>query len=92
MGVAVPPAKANPPLGVDADAVLAFAATPKRFQSIPRRCSQVVEPLRAVKIEQLATRNSLERTKSRNIAIMKQVLRVFRGERPDHGNILLRIT
>jgi hypothetical protein len=42
------PDKANSPLIVDADRVLALAFTAGRFKTISRRHAEIVEPLRIV--------------------------------------------
>lgn len=90
--IAVVPAEADAPLVVDPDTVLAFSIASKRFEAVPRRCSQVVELPRAVQEEQLAAGDPFERTKSTYIAIIEQSLRVLRSKRPDHSKILVRVT
>jgi len=53
------PSKADPPLLVDADAVLTGAIAPQLLQSVTRRDPRVVECLRGVQDQQLAQRRSL---------------------------------
>ena len=48
VGVAVTPTKANPPLIVDADAVLTFPISTQCFQTVAGWDTQVSEPSRAV--------------------------------------------
>jgi hypothetical protein len=47
-GISLAPAEAEPPLIVDADAVLAGTIPPKCFQTIARRNSQEIEGCRCV--------------------------------------------
>jgi hypothetical protein len=58
--VAVAPFKTNPPLVIDADAVLAFAPAFQGFQPVARRHGQVMQRPRAVDIFQLAPRRVLD--------------------------------
>jgi len=92
VGVTIAPAKANPPLAVDANAVLTSSIASQYFQTVAGRAAQVVEPPRSVQVEPLATGRSFKRAKLTNIAIIEELLRVFRCKRPDHEDRLLRIT
>jgi hypothetical protein len=65
------PDKADPPLVVDANAVLAFPVSRERFKAITWRHPQILNILRGVPHAQLATRNGL------NIA----------GQSPDHTTV-----
>lgn len=65
------PDKADPPLIVDADAVLAFPVSRERFKAIARGHPQILNILGGVQHAQLATRNGL------NIA----------GQSPDHTTV-----
>jgi hypothetical protein len=69
------PDKADPPLVVDANAVLAFPVSRERFKSIAWGHPQILNILGGVQHAQLATRNGL------NIA----------GEPPDHTAVSDRL-
>ena len=71
VGVVVAPDEANPPLVVDANAVLAMAIAPKRLQAIPGRLLEIVQPADAIQIEQLAPCHPLEGTKPGYGSVLK---------------------
>lgn len=52
---AIPPFEADPPLIVDADAVLAPTIAVQRLQTVARRHTQVVESLRGIDRQKLRT-------------------------------------
>jgi hypothetical protein len=65
------PDKADPPLVIDANAVLAGTVAGEWFQAIPRRGSQVTQIIRIVEIEQLPPRRPLDggRQLARHLAV-----------------------
>src|SRR3954471_17035659 len=58
--ILVPPAEAQPPLVVDADAMLAGAVTWQLLQAIARRYPEIVQVLRGVKNKKLPKRGTLQ--------------------------------
>ena len=58
--VAVHPFEADPPLLVDADAVLPFSAAPQGFQPVSRRDSEILEANRSVQKLQSVERSFLD--------------------------------
>jgi hypothetical protein len=74
--VSIRPAKANPPLVVDADAVLAFAASSERFQAVSWGHSQVFEPHSLSKEQQFSTCLPLDREKPQNALIVEEHFRL----------------
>jgi hypothetical protein len=85
VGIAIPPAKADTPLLVHANTVLACAIAPELFQSIAGRHAQVVELLGRVHRHEFAQHRALEtrRIASDGLA-SEQTLRISIGEGVDH--------
>jgi hypothetical protein len=54
------PSEANPPLIVDADAVLPTPITRQLLESVSRWASQVIQNLRRIQDQQLAKRHALQ--------------------------------
>jgi hypothetical protein len=79
------PPEANPPLIVDANAVLTLASTNQRFQPVAGRRSQVIESRCASEHGQLTPGDPLNRSKSRNIFVVRQSLCISRAKAPDHS-------
>jgi len=59
VGITMPPLKADPPLIVDPDAVLAGTVAGKLLQAVPGRHAEVVESLGGIEDQQLAQRGTL---------------------------------
>ena len=59
-GVAVSPFKANPPLLIDTDAILAGAVSTQSLQTVGRRHAQILQSLCPVKHAQLTQRHLLD--------------------------------
>lgn len=53
VGVTISPAKANPPLIVDPDAVLALSISGELFEAVSRRHSEIAQQVSCVKQEEL---------------------------------------
>jgi hypothetical protein len=85
MGVAVSPGKANPPLIVDADAVLAFPVPYELFQAIARWSPQVLERFRRVHHDQFAQGETLQvrRELSRPVTL-PDAFRILVAKASDH--------
>lgn len=83
--VALAPAKADAPLVVDPDAVLALAITFQRFQSVCRGNPQVFERRRAVEHAQLAARHILNiRRQASGLRSRPDQLGFLVGKASDH--------
>jgi hypothetical protein len=72
MRLSIPPDEAESPLIIDANAVLTHPIPLQRFQPVTRRDPEVIQPPSRVKIQQFASRHSLERSKPGDVAIAKQ--------------------
>jgi hypothetical protein len=83
--LAVLPRKANPPLIVDADTVLSFAIAFQCFEAIVRWNLEIFKTSCLMQIQQLSTRDSLNRSEPWNIPISKQLFGSGVAERTDHG-------
>jgi hypothetical protein len=89
MGVSAIPPKANPPLIVDAYAVLTFAISCKRLQVIARRNAQIPNVFRCFNHRQLPERALLNVRRKRCYAFpLEQALRVPASERLNHRQII----
>jgi hypothetical protein len=86
VGVTASPSETDPPLIVDADAVLALPITSQSFQAVPRRNTQVVQALGRIKHAELAQRHPLHvRAEPPGWAPHEQALRIPVAEASDHG-------
>ena len=65
------PCETNPELIVDANAILTFAVTLKCFESVAGRDSEIGKPLCAMQINQLTPCNTLNRSETGNIPVIK---------------------
>jgi hypothetical protein len=54
------PLEANPPLVVDADAVLSLAVSFERFETVPRQCGKVFERGRCLETIQFQSRSAFD--------------------------------
>ena len=63
VGLSPLPTKADPPLVVDANAVVPYPAPTKLLEAVPRRHSQVVQGGRGVQLHELAQRDSMHRVR-----------------------------
>ena len=86
------PAKTDPPLIVDTDAVLALAIALQCFQPVSGRYEQVLEGARLAQIKELAARRPLDRSETRDLPVIKQRFRIGRTEGLDHVARVLRVT
>jgi hypothetical protein len=59
-GITINPSKADTPLIIDTDAVLAFAITPEGFEPIGRRNTQIIQNGSVAKHAQFATCHGLD--------------------------------
>jgi hypothetical protein len=79
------PAKADPPLVVNPDAVLAHALSFESFETIARWNTQIVEPRRNLKLPQFPPRYSGDIDEATDPVASSQRLRVWASEGPDHA-------
>jgi hypothetical protein len=85
IGIAILPPKADAPLLVYANTVLAGAITPELLQSIARRRAEVVEVLGRIHRHQFAQHRALEiRRIASNGLTSEQPLGIAIGEGVDH--------
>jgi len=83
--VARPSAEADPPLIVDADALLLGAGTARSLEAVPWRRTQVVKPFGSVERSQLPKRSSLQvRRPSPDRLALEQTLGVSVAKAPNH--------
>lgn len=75
--MAITPDKAHAPLLVDTYAVLALAVTLERFQAISRRYAQIVQRCCDTQTQQAHPRWQGNGCEAFDLAIVKQLLRVF---------------
>jgi hypothetical protein len=81
----VTPDEAQPPLIVDADAVLAPAVSLEQFKLVSGRYSQARQLGRSVQLHQLAPGNAFDIAKPMHRPAVKQGLGIGAREGPDHG-------
>lgn len=82
------PDKAEPGLVVDADAVLAMAVSPERFQAIAWWDLQIAEAGCGIKDGELAQGGASEASKAPPWLSFKEGLGVAAAKRPDHNPTL----
>ena len=87
-GMAINPHKANPPLGIDADAVLAFAVTFKGFELVTRRHPQKLDDRGRVDLLQFAHRHGFKIGEPGDPFTSKQGLRIVALETLDHARMI----
>jgi hypothetical protein len=80
------PAKAEPELIVDSDAVLAGAIALQGLQSISRRNAQIVEPLRNLKLTNLSPSNGCDPSKPRDALATGKSRRIAAPKRLNHAS------
>ena len=79
--VSVFPDEADAPLVVDANAVLTFPFSAKRFEAISRRHSQVIQDLGCRKLRKLPKRRALNiRRQLARVLAVPDLLRLFTSE------------
>jgi hypothetical protein len=71
-GVCTFPAKADPPLIVDADTVLPFALALQRFESVARRYPKIIESKRSMQVQQLPARRTLDRPELQDAPVIEK--------------------
>jgi len=87
-GMAVKPHKAHSPLGIDADAVLAFAVTFEGFELVARRHPQKLNDRGRVDLLQFAQRHGFKIGEPGNPFTSKQGLRIAALETLDHARMI----
>lgn len=85
ISVAALPTKANPPLVIDANAVLPVPVTLQRLEPIPRRAGQILKDDGAVQLPQLSLSNPLDGAKTGYTFPMMEVLGILTVEAPNHA-------
>jgi hypothetical protein len=87
--VAIPPPERDPPLVVDPDAEAAGAVAFQLLQPVTGWHEQILEPSRAIQIEQLPARGPLHGMKTGDGLIVEQPFGVATPEGLDHETSLL---
>lgn len=86
VGIAIPPAEADPPLIVHTDTVLTHSASAESFQPIPRRHAKVVKHSGRIQHPELPERDPLNvRSESLDPLSVEQSLSIPVAEAPDHA-------
>jgi hypothetical protein len=86
--VAFPPHKTDPPLIVDADAVLSLAIPSQRFEVVASGRCQVRQSRCHVQLKKLSQGNALDGLESPDTFPLKESFRLRVAERLDHGTSL----
>lgn len=81
------PAKADPPLIIDADAVLALAVAFEGFEPVAGRNLEILQPSDLMQKQELATGDSFNGPEPRHVLIVKQGFRPAVVEGADHRQI-----
>lgn len=84
VSVSLSPHKADTPLVIDPNAVLALPVATKRFKPVARRDGQVTELRRGIKLGQLPLRDPLEGPKAFHPLPPVEAFGILRTEGPDH--------
>jgi hypothetical protein len=91
VSVSVAPGEADTPLPVDPDTVLSLSISFERFEVVVRRNPQVIQMDSGVQRPQLAHGDPLKVSRQATGTLaMKDSLRFFALERPDHSDLLPR--
>jgi hypothetical protein len=85
VGVAMLPDKADPPLIVDAYAVLTRAVALQGFQPVTRRYAQILDAPSPVEVEKFPAGGPFESPEPRDIHIVKQRFRISAAKGTDHA-------
>ena len=89
--VAIAPYKANPPLIVNANGVLALAIAAQSLKAISRRCRQHRKFGGGMELQQLPQRHALESPEAPGMLIVKKLPGFLRREALDHSLRVLRV-
>ncbi len=92
IAVAIAPNKANSPLMINSDRMLAFAIPPQRLPLIARRRGQNPQFRGGMKLEQLPQGNALDRTEALATMVMEKLPGLFRAKALNHLSSILRMT
>jgi hypothetical protein len=90
MSVTVFPSKANTPLIVDPDTVLASALARELFQAIRGRYAEIVQGIRSVQDQQLPQRDSLNLPELSGVSPPEDLFRFLAAKILDHTPIITR--
>ena len=90
VGVTLPPDKTDPPLVVNADAVLALPVTPQALQAVAGRGGKVAELGGAIQLSQLALGDPLDPLIPPHPAAGMEMLGVWGAKGFDHPDSLPR--
>jgi hypothetical protein len=85
VGITMPPDEANPPFVIDANAMLPVAVAFQCFQPVSRRHLEILQRSRAMKVDQLPSRDSLNASIPRDVLIGEQGFGVAGSKRSNHA-------
>jgi hypothetical protein len=91
-GSSLGPSKANAPLIIDANAVLAVAVAFQFFQAIAWRGPQEFESFRCIELRQLSSGYFRDRAESLGASRFKEFLSLLATEAFDHGRHFITLT
>jgi hypothetical protein len=84
------PAKTDPPLIIDADAVLTLPLALQRLQSIPGRDTKITETHGSMQIQEFPSCDPFDVSETSDIPVVKQCLGLPTTKGPNHSPNLLR--
>jgi hypothetical protein len=90
VSIAVLPPKANAPLIVDPDTVLAPSVARQLLQAIRRRNPEIVQNFRSIQNQQFPQGDSLDSPEPPGVPPLEDSLRLFAAEALDHVSIITR--
>jgi hypothetical protein len=82
------PAKANPELFVDSNAVLTLAVTVQRLQHVARRHLKIIQLICSMELADFPQGNALKTDKASHATPACKLLCVLTLERYDHGSMI----
>jgi hypothetical protein len=88
VSVAIAPHEADPPLIVDADAVLTGPVAFKSFEVISRRNAKILQPAGGMNVQQLAPGHTLDRPKSGRSPVLEESLAIAGSKGPNQRTSL----
>jgi hypothetical protein len=91
VSVTIAPTKANPPLVIDPNTVLAFPVSLKFLKTVPRRDTKIIQSLGGVKHEKPTLRDPPQTGReSRSRLAMKDLFSVFGTKSLDQFELMIR--
>lgn len=92
IGSILSPAETDAPLHVDTDALGALPVAFEGLQVIARGHAEILQEPSSMEVEQLPPGRPFDRSKASDVLIVEERLGILAPERPDHGDMVLRVT